>query len=357
MTWIGTVPLTTKDRDRFLDLERGIGVRTWSYEFLHYNGVTGQNFGDLNPYISGAQLQHDVSRVIKRQMTLELDVADTGVVDPLTDRIALNMIVRGVRFPLGRYMFTDNLQRISTGGNQASVQLVDEMFIVDQQISSSFSAVDVNCTNAIVKLLQGIDLPFDIDSSPYIANNVSPIGTQRGQILETLAGQGDYQTPWMDNNGTLRMIRTIDPAVTPASIDFDTEKRIYADTITRTTDILMAPNRYIVVSNSSGATDEPVVGQYDVPASAPHSIQSRGFVIPRVIDMQLNDTGQAVAAARNFGLRQTVVERASFTATADPRHDSYDVVIFDGSQWLELSWTLDLTPGGSMTHTIAKAYL
>lgn len=357
MTWPGIVPLTTKDRDIFLDLERGIGVRTWSYEFLHYNGVTGQNYGDLNPYISGAQLQHDVSRIIKRQLALELDVEDTETVNPLTDRIALNMIIRGVRLPLGRYMFTDNLQRVSTGGNQASVQLVDEMFIVDQQISTAFTASQINCTNAIVKLLQGIDLPSDIESSPFIADNASPIGTQRGQILETLATQGDYQTPWMDNTGTLRMIRTIDPATAPATIDFDTEKRIFADTITRTIDILNAPNRFIVVSNSSGSTEAPVVGTYDVPASAPHSIQSRGFVIPQVVDLQLNDSSQALAAARNLGLRQTIVERASFTAFADPRHDSYDVIIFDGSRWLELSWTLDLTPGGNMTHTIARAYI
>lgn len=358
MTWPGTVPYTTKDRDRFLDLERGIGVRTWSFEFLHYNGVTGQNYGDLNPYISGAQLQHDTSRTIKRQVSLELDVADTEAINPLTDRIAINMIVRNnTRFPLGKYMFTDNLQRVSTGGNQASVQLLDEMFIVDQQISTAFTASQVNCTNAIVKLLQGIDIPFDIESSPFLADNASSIGTQRGQILETLATQGDYQTPWLDNHGTLRMIRTIDPATAPASIDFDTEKRIIADTITRTTDILNAPNRFIVVSNSSGASNVEVVGQYDVPASAPHSIQSRGFIIPKVVDAQLDSNSQAVAAARNIGLRQTIVERASFTAMADPRHDSYDVCIFDGAQWMELAWTLDLTPGGNMTHTIAKAYL
>lgn len=357
MTWPGTVPYATKDRDRFLDLISGIGVRTWSYEFLHYNGVTGQNYGDLNPYISNAQLQHDVSRIIKRQLSLELDVVDTEAINPLTDRVAINMIVQGVRLPLGRYMFTDNLQKVSTGGNQASVQLLDEMFIVDQQISTSFTASQVNCTNAIVKLLQGIDLPIDIEASPFIADNASPIGTQRGQILETLAPQGDYQTPWMNNDGTLQMVRTIDPARAPATIDFDTEKRIYADTITRTTDILMAPNRFIVISNSSGASDVPVVGQYDVPASAPHSIQSRGFVIPKVFDLQLQDNSQAVAAARNLGLRQTVVERASFTSLADPRHDSYDVCIFDGAQWLEVAWTLDLTPGGSMTHTIAKAYI
>lgn len=358
MTWPGTVPYVTKPRDQFLDLTRYVGIRSLSYSFLHYNGVTGQTYGDLNPYISAGQLNHDTSRIVKRLLNLSLPVANTAAINPLTDRIALDMVVNSVPFPLGRYMFTDNLQQVSTGGNEAEVQLVDEMFIVDQQIDTSFSVSGDNVTNAIARLLSGFDLLAEVETSPYGANLSAPIGTQRGQILETLSTQGDYQTPWMDHTGLFRMVRTIDPAAAEASIDFDTDKRIAIDTITRTTDILNAPNRYVVVSNSGSTetSDQPVVGVYDVPPSAPHSIQSRGFVIPAVIDVQLQDSSQALAVARNIGLRSTVVERVTFQSAPDPRHDSYDVCIFDEDQWLETSWTLDLQPTGLMTNTIVRAY-
>jgi hypothetical protein len=355
MTWPGLVPYVTKDRHPFLELVDSIGVRTLSYEFKHYNGVTGENYGDLNPYISNAQLQHDISRIIKRQLNLSLTVADTAAINPLTDRIALNMLVSDVRFPLGRYMFTDNLQQVSTGGNEANVQLLDEMFMIDQPTSSSFSSKD-NVTIALARLLNNINVLTKVETSPFAADISSPIGTQRGQILDTLSTQGDYQTPWMDHNGFFHMVRTIDPALAEATIDFDTEKRIIRDTISSTTDILTAPNRYIVVSNGSNASNEPIVGQYDVPPSAPHSIQNRGFVIANVTDVQLTDNSQALAVARNIGLRSLVVERTSFDSAPDPRHDSYDVVRFDGSQWLELAWSLDLNPNGVMTHTIARAY-
>lgn len=356
MTWPGILPLVTKERDPFLDLTKYVGVRSLTYSFFHYNGVTGQNYGDLNPYITGAQLNHDTSRIIKRQMNLSLPVENTAAINPLTDRIALSMVVNDVSFPLGRYMFTDNLQQVSTGGNQADVQLVDEMFMIDQQIDTSFSVAGDNVTIAIARLLSGFDLLANVETSPYGANVSAPIGTQRGQILETLATQGDYQTPWMDHVGLFRMIRTIDPATTEATIDFDTDKRIIADSITRTVDILNAPNRFVVVSNSGDSSEDAVVGVYDVPPSAPHSIQSRGFVIPTVLDVQLTNNAQALAVARNIGLRQTIAERATFQSTPDPRHDSYDVCIFEHAQWLEASWSLDLSPTGLMTHTIVRAY-
>jgi hypothetical protein len=355
MTWPGLVPYVTKERHPFLELINSFGVRTLSYVFQHYNGVTGQNYSDLNPYITSAQLSHDISRIIKRQLNLSLTVADTAAVNPITDRIALFMVVGGMRFPLGRYMFTDNLQQMSTGGNQADVQLVDEMFMIDQPISTSFSSQD-NVTIAIARILQDLNVLIHAETSPFLADVSAPIGSQRGQIIDTLATQGDYQSPWMDNNGTFHMMRTIDPAMAEASIDFDTEKRIIQDSISRTTDVLTAPNRFIVVSNSSGASDAPVVGQYDIPPSAPHSIQNRGFVIASVTDAQLANDAQAVAVARNIGLRSLVVERATFSSAPDPRHDSYDVCIFDNTQWIEIAWSLDLNPAGLMTHTIVRAY-
>jgi hypothetical protein len=355
MTWPGLVPYTTKERNPFLELVDGFGIRTLSYQFQHYNGVTGQNYSDLNPYITSAQLSHDITRIIKRQLNMLLTVADTSAINTITDRIALFMVVGGMKFPLGRYMFTDNLQQVSTGGNQANVQLVDEMFMIDQPISTSFSSQD-NVTVAISRLLKDIKVLVRAETSPYLANVSSPIGDQRGQILQTLSTQGDYQTPWMDHNGLFRMVRTIDPAATEATIDFDTEKRIIGDTISRTTDILTAPNRFIVVSNGSGASESPIVGQYDIPPSAPHSIQNRGFVIANVTDVQLSSDTQAIAVARNIGLRSLVVERATFDSAPDPRHDSYDVCIFDGAQWLEVAWSLNLDPSGTMNHTLVKAY-
>ena len=41
----------------------------------------------------------------------------------------------------------------------------------------------------------------------------------------------------------------------------------------------------------------------------------------------------------------------------DPRHDGYDVIRWQGFNWLELGWSLPMIEGSSMSHTLRKSYL
>ena len=358
MTWPGMVPLVTSTRNPWLDLDESVGMRTATFRFAHYDGVSGENLGDITPYITSSALRHDTNRMIKRNLSLSLGIADTSVIDPLRDRIWVSMILLGVEYPLGRYMFTDNLAQVTSTGNLASVQLVDEMFRIDQPISSPFASYKDEVPVAVRALLTGLDTEtLEIEGSPFTSSVASPIGTGRGSILSSLSNQGDYETPWMNNQGNFSMIRTVDAAVKTPSIDFDTEDRIFAGSITRTVDILNAPNRFIAVSNATGARNAPIVGSWDVPPSAPHSIQNRGFVIPAVFDLQVNSQAEAEATARSLGLKNGVVERATFNTPPDPRHDSYDVCIFAGQRWKEVSWSMVLQEGGAMSHTLVRAFL
>lgn len=362
-SWAGTQPLTTQPVVSNLDLEDFVGIRTATYRFRLFNGLTNEDLGDITPYIQGARLSHDTGRTVKRSLNFNIGVEDTSAINPVTDRVEVFMIISDLSYPLGRYMFTDDLESVSTGGNQASVQMVDEMFIVDQPIETSFSnkisggVVTESVQAAILRLL--LDLPnlsLIMESSDLPASLTAFAGSRRGSILETLAVQGDYETPWMDNNGFFRMIRTVDAATAPATFDYDTRHQIYRDSITRTTDILNAPNRFVVVSNGSEATSTPIVGIYETPPTAPHSIAERGFVIPLVVDAQATSLAQATFMARNLGLRATVTETVQFTTPPDPRHDSYDVLFLEGSHWLETAWGINLVEGGDMTHTATRAY-
>jgi hypothetical protein len=160
----------------------------------------------------------------------------------------------------------------------------------------------------------------------------------------------------MNNAGEFQMVRTVDPATAVPDFDYDLANNVKRDTITRTTDILDAPNRFIVISNSGDAANTPIVGTYDVPNTAPFSVVQRGFVVPSVVDLQSNATTQATAMARNLGLRKTVFDRVTLDTMLDPRHDSYNVIHFLGENWLELGWTMNLFPGGAMQHVMRKGY-
>jgi hypothetical protein len=349
---------TTNPFNDCLDVGPSRGQRTERFVFQHINGVTGQVLGVVNPdRTTPPVLTHDTTGAIKRRLTMNLNEFDTPKINPIQDRILPFCIICGVTYPLGRYMFTTPMFTESTGGERGQFTLLDEGFIIDQQLESPYaSTAEVGV--AIRGLLATGTFTFDINvpSTEYAAVGAFTAGQTRGQGLDTYATQGDYMPYWMNNAGEFQMVRTVDPATAVPDFDYDLANNVKRDTITRTTDILDAPNRFIVISNSGDAANTPIVGTYDVPNTAPFSVVQRGFVVPSVVDLQSNATTQATAMARNLGLRKTVFDRVTLDTMLDPRHDSYNVIHFLGENWLELGWTMNLFPGGAMQHVMRKGY-
>lgn len=338
-----------------LNLDTRIGQRQATWTFTLIDGPTGQHLGTLHPIRQPASITHDTTRAIKRDLRITLDPTDQAAINPIRDRIIVAMVVGGTSYPLGRYMFTDSTLLISTGGQRGMATLLDEMFLIDQQMEQGFSssaAVD----NAVRALLAGLPIPaISIEATPYAAVGGWAAGTTRGQVLDALATQGDYQTPWMNNAGAFAMVRTRDPDTDPPDLDLDTGARVLRDSVGQTSDILNAPNRFVVIGNSGSANTRPVTGTYDVPANAPHSITNRGFVIPAVYSMQIASATQAKAIARNLGLRQTVSVRVDLETIPDPRHDGYQIIHWQQHNWLELAWSMTCEEGTSMRHTLRRS--
>ena len=356
--------LTNFPHDPLLDLDPWVGQRQCTFRFDRSNRVTGEKLGEINP-IRGATLTHDTTRTIKRQLSMSLGVADTATIEVITDRISPFMVFpNGQEYPLGNYMFTDTSRQVyfaaaagsHTGGGLANVTLNDEMFLVDQQITAGINAVNAGVTAAIIDTLDGLPVTFTLEPTPYNSTESWGIGIGRGQILESLSVSGDYFSPWFGNDGKMHFIRTFDPATQIPDFDFDEGKKVIREPIVETDDLITAPNRFVVISNSSETAATEVVGIYDVPPIAPHSIVNRGFVIAQVEDLQLSDAAQATSVARGLGMRQTVFERVNLTTAPDPRHDSYNVIKWQGDLWLELAWSMALVEGGAMGHLLRKAY-
>jgi len=344
-----------------------VGQRSASFRFRLVNGVTGQPLGEVHPRRDTVPvLAHDTARTIKRTVNVQFNREDTAEINPLTDRVLIWMLISGVERPLGRYMFSNQARLPNTSGVPSNAALIDEMFIVDQQLESGFTSanelrtIDIatqeSCDVALLRLLAGLPVTILLDQpTPYPSVGSWSAGTYRGQPVEALAVAGDYFAPWFDHDGRMHFLRAFDPAESPVDINMDVGYRVFRDSIVESDDMLQAPNRFVVISNAD-VDAAPAVGTYDVPTSAPHSIFNRGFVIPQVETRQLAGGQQASAVARNIGLRQTIFERVSLDTPPDPRHDSYNVVRWDGENWLELAWSMQLVEGGRMRHTMRKAY-
>lgn len=348
-----------------LDLAPWVGQRQATWRFQLLDGPTGIMLGDLHPITnSPPTLTHDVGRTVKRQLSpLDLGRVDTARIDSIRHRVLVSMEVGGQSYPLGRYMFADFTRIKSTGGDMSSAALVDEMFIIDQDMQTSFSASSPFVTFGVDTLIRQLlaDVPnLTIQMAPttQIGTGSWTAGTSRAKVLMDLATQGGYFAPWFDNDGVLRIIAAFDPADKIADIDLDAGNQVMAGSITHADDLIDAPNRFIVISNGTQGSDarSAAVGTYDVPNSAPHSIFNRGFIVPDVRDIQVRSFGQAAAVARTIGLAQTIFDRVTLATAPDPRHDSYDVIEWDGQRWLELAWSMPLKEGAEMTHTLRKVY-
>lgn len=359
--------LTNFPYDPVLDLAPWLGQRTASFRFNLINRVSGIHLGEITP-IRGATLSHDTGRAIKRQLNISLGTTDAALVNPVTDMVTVTMFFpNGAEYPLGEYVFTDASYQRFTSGRLGNLVLGDMMFIVDQQIEKAFTARrafvpiynsdSTSISVCLEQVLRDLPIQFSVEATTFSTVDSWSAGTMRGQILEALALTGDYFSPWFDNNGVLRFIRAFNPATQIPDFDWDEGNQVIRSSISEGSNVLTAPNRFVVISNASNSTNQPVFGSADVPVNAPHSKENRGFVIPQVNDLQALTQVQCTAVAENLVQRQTVFETTQVTTAPDPRHDSYNVIKWLDELWLELGWSMTLTEGQPMSHSLRKAYL
>lgn len=345
--------LTNFPHDPILDLDPWVGQRSVSYRFERIDSATGGSLGALTP-LRDFSLSHTAGSTISRTLTLNLGVADSASIDPLTERVDVYMTFPDAEYPLGRYVYTSEFRQVWTSGDLVSASLVDEMFIVDQPIIKGFNAYGKSSMAAIQEALDGFDFVVKMEASPYTSVESWGIGANLGSVvLQSLALTGDYFSPWFGNDKAIHFIRSFDPATRIPDFDWDSSNSVIRSGISETSDILTAPNRFIVISNNAMSTSDPTVGIVDVPPTAPHSIFNRGFAVTEVVNLQIADATQAQAVAENLSQRQTVFERVQLSTAPDPRHDSYNVIFWQGSLWLEIGWSLQ---GSRMVHTLRKSY-
>lgn len=361
--WPGAGPLVTDVRQPVLDLSAAVGQMNYTWRFELVNALTDEHLGDITP-IRGASLSHDSGMTTKRRLSLSLGKSDTAAVNTLVDRVRVFMTIPAAPnpdredgdWPLGRYAWSDNPRKVSTGGKLAQPTLNDEMFVIDQELDKGVNGRGQPIVTVIGIIMNGLGVNVLADPSPYLAADAWSSGTNRGQVLEAIAVTGDYWSPWFDNNGALRFLRTFDPATAVVDIDLDAGYQVLREGIVENDGLLTAPNRIIVISNGARDPSGSIVAVADVPVTAPNSIANIGTVRSKQYTLQVSDPVQAVAVANGLAQRNQVFETVTLATAADPRHDGYNVIRWQGDNWLELAWEMPLTPGAPMTHTMRKSY-
>lgn len=350
--------LTTDD---LLNL-RGVRRRVDSYLF----DVLDQSntvVGSVKPARGHApKLGNDTTRRVFRTLTnFVVDAEQQVSIATVSGRVRPRMVLQnGVSFNLGVFLFGDATRPRRSWGLELGATLVDPLFILDQPVGRIVGyGAGTNLVAAALALAQEvITTPTNVGASATLL--ASPKGYQasdtRQKIINDLLAGAAFLPVYFDNNGTMQMQPVpLFPLSTP-DFTYEAGGRIIKDTILETDNLLTAPNRYVVVDTS--ATGSPVIGTYDIPASAPNSITNRGFPVTKILQQQGLGSSSSAALAAQAAANQDedTFKQTSFDSTHEPRHDTFNVVQLLGLQYREIAWDVELRSGGKMSHTLRRVY-
>lgn len=285
-------------------------------------------------------------------------------IDPVADRVRPVWLVGGEEFNLGIFLFGTADRAPMSWGTDRAATLVDQCVILDEELEQSVGyPVGTSLSTILTEQAAAVGI-VSTSIEGTAKTNQQPVGWPAGgakrlQIFSEVCAMAGFFPSYFDNDGAL-VCRSAPDGEPPADFTYGIGSgatgRVINGTVEESDDLLDAPNRYIV--RDTGATNGSVVGVYDVVDSAPHSAAHRGRVVATTTDLQgLTDQAAANEAARARAAQDSSTYRwLSFTATPDPRHDTFDYVSFDGTIYREQAWTLTLAPGGDHKHELRRQY-
>lgn len=337
-----------------LDLE-GYSQRDASFVFDLLD-TDGAVIGETNP-VTTVTVDNNTTRKVKRTLNnVRFDAAETSDINHYSDRLRPRMLIGGESFPLGVFAFADASTRIMSWGDELDGVLVDLLLTVDHALPTavSFAAGD-SMSEAARRILNLSTLPtaavVDNVGSTFGSSVLWPPGKSLLTITNEIAATAGMLDLYVDNGGVPRLVLPVDPDDASA-ISYQAGGRIYEGSIVESED-LAAPNRWIVVDTN--AKDMPVVGVYDLADSSPQSFASRGFHITETFEIQgVGTIAAATTAAKTKAEQSRSGRTVTFEGPPDPRHDTYDTVEFLGTRYREVSWSMPLVDGASMTHELSE---
>lgn len=344
-----------------LDLDPGIGQVASSIRFEVVDRDL-EVVGTVRP-LEAASINAKVQGNIKRTLNgVRLGESALRDLDPFRHRIKPWWVLEdGTEWPLGVFVFTASAIHVGTYVSTLDTTLMDQEHILDQGTNATFSiAAGGSIRTAVEALIGQLRITNVVLPSTTVTVGdpvVWAAGTSRLRILNELCALAGWLSPYFDNDGVL-VIRT------PPDVDHDAPDHVYDSnaqhrcrilraSIVQNDNLLDAPNVFVVIC--SGPSDGEIVGAAQVDPRLPWSVANRGYEVVEVIRVQgLTSTAQAEYLAAVYASQAGGYRNVTFDGTADPRHDLFQLVEYDGVTYREIAWNLTLKPGGSHSHTLTR---
>lgn len=352
--------------DQILNLD-GVRRRADSFRFELCDRDL-RPIGQLHPDRTGSaiSIQNDVSNNTSRRLTnFKLLPDEASEVDTVGDRLRVYMVLQnGVEFRLGTFIWAAENEPRRSWGDELHAELVDFNYILDKKTTQAFGwGRGATIVLIMIFLLNraGFQLSQVYPIGPEATRGLAdPLSWQPGttwlQMLTDLGNLVGFASPWWDRDCLLHLDQPPEPSFASPSVPaYGLDTRVISDSIIFSKGLLNAANDFGVFDSG---TSQLRVGRYQLPSSAPHSFANRGYRIGETKSVQGTSSQDIVnKSARTLAQTSDVFEYVTFSSTLDPRHDTYEIVsAFEGPNWLETGWNMELLSGGSMQHTMRRIF-
>ena len=339
--------------------------RTIDFKYVIVRG--GADYGELQALPSSPpRIRADDGAEIKT--SLNGSFAPHAEIDWMTDEIRPELILNGVSYPLGVFLPASVTFQEDETSRSVQVEAYDRCWVVRDTKTETVLSFPAGQTyqKTITDLLAmaGIAIVNMTPSSATLAETREdwPVGTSVLQIVNELAAEINYAPLWFDELGAA----ILEPAALPSAENVDhvyNEREVSSmilPQLSRSTDIYSAPNVFVCVCSNPDKSGPMVATAENNMPTSPLSIARRGRRITQVEKLK-NIANQAeLQAYADRLVNQSLLtgETIELQTALMPGHGVGDAVALllggDVELCVEHAWSMDLSVGGTMTHTLEK---
>lgn len=328
----------------------------------------GADYSQIYPIEGAAPTVYlDESKIIR--MSLRGDFVDPGdSVDFLTDRIRPVLIIDGEEHNLGLFLVCSANRVITETQRYISIEAYDQCWllkttIIPEDLAFAQNKTYMYCIKQILDA-SGIGLRMIAESSKALTRKREDWmpGANYLTVINDLLDEINYSHVWFDLNGIAIIAPEPDPLSTPVSHvlrEADAKSLLLLDA-QESSDYYSAPNVFVVYCANFDKTGVCASAEND-DMSSPVSVPRRGrkiYSVTKVKDYPdiatLKDIAQRQANRSILRCENVTVKTGLL-----PGFNLNDIVglEIDGSMSLcvERGWTMELVPGGTMTHRMERA--
>lgn len=340
---------------------------TRTVEFIFRVVRGGSDCAELHP-IQGQtpSLYLDGNKTIS--MALQGSFVDPGPdVDFLTDRIRPEVVIDGIAYPLGLLLPAKVETVITETGHHLSIQAYDQCWLLQTAMTEEISsfASGSKYIDAINSLLgsAGIGLALITDCS-YTMTRLRQdwlTGTKYLTIINELLDEINYNHIWFDLNGYAVIAPEADPQTGQIShtIDELDVKSLLIRDASVGTDLYSTPNVFICCCSNFDQTSITATATNN-DLGSPISVPRRGRKIYSVKQVKEVASQEVLQQIADLELQKSLLRTESITVRTGilPNFGINELVALningETSVCIERGWTMQMTPGGTMTHKMER---